>query len=153
MKKIIAFLNGIQSPIDFFYGSLVGAVGLLFGLGWFSVITIPACAILYAMGGDEKYQSGWRDVGCAAVNSVFLILATGNLLFLGAGLGVFGILTIGPGLPSTQPPDAGSPLGRICWALAKGKEWLANIYTHAFIYLAIWFTYFLVSVLRGWIWR
>jgi hypothetical protein len=153
MNKVIEFFKGIDSPIDFFYGSILGAIGLLFGLSWFFVLTVPACAILYAVGGDEKYQSGYRDVGCAAVNSIALILATGNLLFLGAGLAVFGVLTIGLGLPSTQPPDPGSPVGRLAWKLANGKERLANIYTHTFLYVSVWGIYFATSLLRGIIWH
>jgi hypothetical protein len=142
----------IDAKIDFFYGAIFGAIPLLLGAGWFSLITIPACSILYAMGGDDDWRSAWRDVGVAAVNSVCLILATGNLLFLGAGLAVYGLLTVGLGLPDhPERPNAdpGSLVGRFFWKLAKGKEWVANIYTHAAQYAAVWAVYFTASILRG----
>jgi hypothetical protein len=142
----------IDAKIDFFYGAVIGSIPFLFGVGWFFIITVPACAVLFAMGGDDDYRSVWRDVGCAVVNSVCLILATGNLLFLGAAVAVYGLLTVGLGLPSTQPPDAGSPVGRIAWKLANGVEWLANVYTHAFLFGSIWAVYFVTSLLRGIIW-
>lgn len=152
MKHFFDLLDTIDANIDFFYGALFGALALLFGGGWFSLITVPACSVLYAMGGDDDWQSAWRDVGCSAVMSLCLVLATGNLLFLGAGVATFGLFTVGLGLPSTQPPDAGSPVGRIAWKLAKGQEWLANIYAHAFLYASGWAVYFTASVLRGLIW-
>lgn len=151
--NVLNFLGGIESKIDFFYGSLFALIGLLFGAGWFTVLTVPACAVLYAMGGDRKYASVWRDLGCSAVMSIALILATGNLLFLGAGLATFGLFTVGLGLPSTQPYDEGSPVGRIAWALSNKTEWLANIYTHAFLYASAWGVYFAASILRGIIWH
>ena len=152
MDKFLAIFKKIEARIDFFYGALFGAIGLFFGLGWFSLAAIPACALLYAMGGDDDFASGWRDVGCSAVMSLCLILATGNLLFLGAGLATFGLFTVGLGLPSTQPPDAGSPVGRIAWRLAKGDEGLANTYTHLFLYASAWAVYFVTSIARGIIW-
>jgi hypothetical protein len=158
----------IDARIDFFYGALVGAVPLCFGAGWFALITIPLCSIFYAMGGDDDWSSAWRDVGCAAVNSIGLILATGNLLFFGAALAVYGLLTVGLGLPSINPPDAGSIVGRFFWRLAEKHikpnfsdeaevtrfriEERANIYTHIFQFGSIWLIYFVVSILRGLIW-
>ena len=142
----------IDATVDFLYGAILGAIALLFGAGWFGLVTIPACAILYAMGGDNDWKSVWRDFGCAAVNSICLILATGNLLFLGAGIAVYGLLTVGLGLPSTQPADPGSPVGQIAWRLAKGKQWLANLYTHLFFYASTWAVYFAMSVSRGILW-
>ena len=152
MDKLVALFNKIDARIDFFYGALYGGIGLFFGLGWFSLITIPLCALLYAMGGDDDFQSAWRDVGCSAVASICLVLATGNLLFIGAGIATFGLLTVGLGLPSTQPADDGSILGRFFWAVSGAKEWLANIYTHAFLYTATWLIYFVVSIARGILW-
>lgn len=153
MNKLIAALGKIEARIDFFYGGLFGLIPLLFGAGWFALITVPACAILYAMGGDDNFRSAWRDVGCSAVNSLCLILSTGNLLFLGAGLAVFGLLTVGLGLPDPKPEgDKGSPVGRIAWALAGRREWLANIYTHGFMYGSAWAIYFAASILRGILW-
>ena len=43
MDKFIAIFKKIEARIDFFYGALFGAVGLFFGLGWFSLAAIPAC--------------------------------------------------------------------------------------------------------------
>lgn len=149
---LVDILKKIEAHIDFFYGALFGAIPFLFGAGWFTLSAIPVCAVLYAMGGDNDFRSAWRDVGCSLTNAVALILGTGNLLFLGAGLATFGLLTVGLGLPSTQPPDAGSPVGRLAWKLAKGKEWLANVYTHAFLYGTTWGVYFAASVLRGILW-
>lgn len=146
---LVDVYESIDSKIDFLYGALFAALGLLFGLGTFALLAIPACAVLFAMGGDNNWRSGWRDIGCAAVMALLMILATGNLLFLGAGVAVFGLLTVGLGLPSTQPKDPGSVIGRIAWRLAKKREWLANLYTHAFLYAATWGVYLAVSILRG----
>ena len=152
MHNIIDTFKRIEARVDFFYGALFGAVPFCFGAGWWVLITVPICAFLYAIGGDDDYRSAWRDVGCSAVNSTCLILATGNLLFVGAGLATFGLLTVGLGLPSTNPPDAGSPVGRVAWKLAKQKEWLANIYTRVFLYSALWLIYFVCSIARGILW-
>ena len=152
MNKLVELFKKIDAKIDFFYGAIFGLIPLLFGAGWFCVLTVPVCGVLFAMGGDNDYQSGYRDIGCSVANALLLILATGNLLFLGAGLATFGLLTVGLGLPSTQPVDDGSPVGQIAMRLARGKEWLANIYTHAFLYVSTWAVYFIVSILRGILW-
>lgn len=149
----------IEAKIDFLYGAIFGSIPLLFGAGWFGLITVPACALLYAMGGDNDWRSVWRDVGCSAVNAIGLILATGNLLFLGAGVATYGLLTVGLGLPSIQPPDTGSPVGRLAWKLAQrvahtveDVELVANFYTHLFLYVTTWLVYMAASVLRGVLW-
>lgn len=150
--KILDSLKKIDAKIDFFYGALFGAIALFFAPWLWAVLTIPACSVLYALGGDDNYASVWRDLGCALVMSVVLILATGNLLFLGAGVAIFGLLTIGLGLPDPPDrpdPDEGSLIGRIAWALAGRTEWIANIYTHAFLYASAWAIYFTASILRG----
>lgn len=101
------------------YGLLsIFAIGL-WGL-WAAWIT----AGLWAAGGAGLYETkAWRRVGCP----LLICSAFFPLHHLGAAVSFvlqFGAFSIGYGVPSAQPPDAGSWLGRtfgdrafIIWAL------------------------------------
>lgn len=49
----------------------------------------------------------------------------------------FGVLSIGYGIPTTQPVDEGSWLGRICFGWANGSEKLADLYCRGIIYILL----------------
>lgn len=106
----------------------------LFLLGW--VISWPisiACGFLYAMGGAENSWKGYRriiiplliGIGCYWLTHVKLVALSSLLMF--------GTLSIGYGIPSTQPYDEGSWLGKIFYKLFDGEETLAKWATHGTI--------------------
>lgn len=114
-------------------------VGGLFGLsfswvfGWWVIPIAGATALLWAIGG--KYGHGWRVwcVPLVVIIANFLIHSHTwwQLFAYPAGCGV---LSIGYGIPSYQPPDAGSALGRFWWRITKQNTFLTNFLTRATIY-------------------
>ncbi len=90
-------------------GGMVGAA-FCYILGWWSLLTIPACAVLWWLGGADGFSKGWRRVGVPIVLALFLSIALRSFWPVLGGCIMFPVLTIGYGLPSYG--DAGSPLGR-----------------------------------------
>ena len=58
-------------------------------------------------------SNAWRRVGCPLVMALAFLGLHGHLLAVAISGGLqYGAMSIGYGTPSTQPPDAGSWLGR-----------------------------------------
>lgn len=118
-------------------GAVFGAVPAIW-IHWWALATVPACAFLWAWTG-AGHGAVWRKVlmptlVCGAIFAV----RNHWQVFIGLPFMV-GALSLGYGIPSTQPPDAGSPLGRFWWARTKGtteKEHQdkAELFTRATIY-------------------
>ena len=98
-----------------------------------ALLAIPACAFLWALSGSEsKYNYKlWRRLGVPLV----WVIGIFNYYALAAVPIAFGFLSMGYGLPSTQPPDEGSGLGRFFWNLTGGNVLFSNILTRGVIYL------------------
>ena len=114
---------------------IIGAVfGLSFVLvfGWLVVPVSAATSFLWALGG--RYGGGIRRWGVPAVVVAvsFYLTHAGNVL-VSYPLGV-AVLSIGYGIPSTQPPDSGSALGSFWY---KIKPELADLLTRGTIYLLL----------------
>ena len=102
-------------------------------LGWWVVLIAPITAFLWALGGASGYTAAWRRIGVSLVLGIVLSISSKNLWCLLSILPAFGFLCLGYGIPSTQPPDDGSVLGRFFWKLTGGKEWLTNLLTRGLI--------------------
>ena len=95
-------------------------VGLRLGL--FAAI---GCAILWSVGGSGKGRA-FRFLGVPAVALVAIgVFDRSNVAAVLAGL----VLAQGYGIPSTQPKDEGSLLGRFFYNLAGTHERRATLYT------------------------
>ena len=148
MNRLREYLQRLD-PIDFAWGGAFCAlVTLASGFGLSDLVVVLVGSLLWAVGGAPHFGKAWRRVGCPALVGLSFIIKTGSWLGVPAALATFGVLTLGYGLPSTQPPDEGSMLGRIAWKLAKGNENLATLYARGTIYAAAWLCFFVASVLK-----
>lgn len=133
-------------------------LGAAFGFSFvFYITVIPAvilglvCAALWAVGGSGAGRA-WRFVGVpvAALAALFVMRVPIQLLHALASTGVaLGVLTMGYGIPSTQPPDAGSTLGRFFYKLAGGNERAANFLTRGFLALLLGLAYIPLAWIIG----
>lgn len=103
-------LNKTEVLVGFAHGAWAMA---LIGL-WWGLALGAGTAALFALGGAG--QKLYRRIGVPAAVAALLVFGTGKWLMIVAGLSGFAVLSIGYGLPSTQPPDAGSWLGRYVFA-------------------------------------
>lgn len=116
---------------------LIGAiVGLCF-IPIIGLVALPmalATAILWNLGGADGFSKAYRRMGVPLVTCITVAVVKQSLTPLISLLPVWGVLSIGYGIPSTQPPDAGSWLGREALMLAKGHEKRADLYCRGVIY-------------------
>jgi hypothetical protein len=113
----------------------IGAVfGLtfVFNFGWLVIPVLVATSLLWALGG--RYGGSIRRYGCSGVVvAVAFLLSHSWWVFLSLPLGV-AVLSIGYGIPSTQPPDEGSALGKFWF---KINPEVANVMTRLTIYVLL----------------
>lgn len=129
MKKMLL-------PIDLLLGAIQGLFTIPW-LGWFCVIPMILCSLLWAIGG--QYGHAWRVYGiplvlCSSVlwfhmNQPLLVYLPYPFMAL--------ILSLGYGLPSTQPYDKGSSLGRFWIQITEDNEFSATIYARGTIILGV----------------
>lgn len=98
-----------------------------------AIAAVPICAFLWALTGSEsKYNwKLWRRLGVPLIWAICIW----KWQALVAVPAAFGFMSLGYGLPSTQPPDEGSALGRFFWKLTGGNELVSNICTRGTIYI------------------
>ena len=135
------------------------ALGAAFGasLGFFvgpimGVAAALGCAFLWALGGAENSKKAWRRLGVPLVALDVFILAHVPIKFplvLASTGAAFGVLTIGYGIPSTQPPDAGSWLGRFFYKLAGSREVPAALLTRGTLALLLALAYLPLAWVNG----
>lgn len=104
---------------------IMGALGLL---------ALIICPLLWALSGMHGQDKIWRRLGVPVVWALAILAHCHNWYVLLAIPMSFGALCIGYGIPSTQPPDEGSWLGRFYYNLCKKNEQWANILTRGTIY-------------------
>jgi hypothetical protein len=97
--------------------------GVIVGLAHCPVYIIVGagvlCGFMWAIGG-----SGYKWLRRFGVPTVLgtLLVAYGNACGWITGILLIPILSIGYGVPSVQPPDEGSVLGRWAWKLVNGDH-------------------------------
>lgn len=118
--------------------------GFIFGICFMPVIglwaVLLACctSILWALGGMK--EKSWRRWGVPLVTASFISLLNSTLVIWASVPVVWGILSIGYGIPSDNPPDEGSALGRF-WYLLISDEFWATFLTRGTIYILLASTY------------
>jgi len=117
---------------EILYGAAFGGSMVYWTLG-LAFLTMPICGVLWALSGMDESTKLWRRLGCPAVQAFALYLVTKSIWVIGAIPIGYGILSIGYGVPSTQPPDAGSALGRFFYEKTNGNSLLANLGVRGFI--------------------
>lgn len=117
------------------------AIGGIFGGAWayftgaWTFLLIPACAVLWALGGSENKL--YRRIGVAGVSYALVTAVTHQpWAGLASGLAVFGVLSLGYGIPTAQPKDEGSVLGRF-WHRLLRNEALSQAATRATVGLLL----------------
>lgn len=99
-----------------------GAYALCFAYftKWWTLLAIPLSAVLGAAGGAQGISKIVRRLGCPLVVLGLAAIAQHSLIPLISVLPVFGVLSIGYGIPSFNGAggtcdDEGSTLGRFVW--------------------------------------
>ena len=123
-------------------------------IGIYCLWTACLGGVLGMIGGSWKKSV--RRFGCPIILycSIGVSTHTPVIGWQGAIIGLLGglsaiLLSIGYGLPSTQPPDEGSALGRFYWNLTTSNQMLSNIATRLTIYTALLIPWVIVKVLYG----
>lgn len=118
-------------------------IGLIFGLcfipslEWYALLLAPVTSFLWALGGSEDGLKIYRRLGVPLVTSLLCVIVQHSWWpALSIPMG-FAVLSLGYGIPTIQPVDAGSWLGQICFSLAKHDEELAELYCRSIIYILL----------------
>jgi hypothetical protein len=143
-------------------GFVVGALSA-FRIGWLAIVPAVASAYLWAAGGAKGEDGGnkaYRRIGVPLVWVGVVAAITHDQWTLPAWLPAFGVLSMGYGIPTTQPYDAGSYLGRFFYYRTKKHyedkgttvtqvylEQTATFWTRATIYLLLAVSLFLVPAM------
>lgn len=100
---------------------------------WAALIVIPAASYLYALSGCKGRDKIWRRIWMPGICGLACAI---NLAHWPAILGAipgYGLMTLGYGLPSTQPPDEGSWIGQKIYKYITTDETLATWIMHGSI--------------------
>lgn len=131
VKKFLKTLNKAELIVGAVYGL---ALSLLIGPA--ALLLAPVTAVLWATGG-AGYGKAWRRIGVPLTTAVFLHTPA----YLAAYAVVFGLLTIGYGIPDVNDP-VGSTLGRFFHKLFKGRapyvDWATRGTIYAGMAAAFW---------------
>jgi len=134
--------------------------GAVFGLsmfpwtGWLAIPIAINCSLLWAWGGAPGQKKIWRRGGCVIIQTAAVFVSTANPWAYAAIIPAFVFLSLGYGIPSQFPEDAGSTLGAFYYKLVRrisGCPWhykspcraelYANILTRGTIMLGLWLSF------------
>jgi hypothetical protein len=93
------------------------------------------CAYLWALSGMPDSDKIWRRLVVPTLWALCICYHMDSWKCLFAIPISFGFLSMGYGIPATQPPDDGSWLGKFYFKLFKQNEWWANLFTRGTIYV------------------
>ena len=116
------------------------AIGFVYGLftipfaGLWAIPLAILSGIFWELGGTHGHSI--RVFGCTAVLYLPAIVKVGLVGLIPAVIGAI-VLSCGYGIPSENPPDEGSALGRFWFKVCAGNEWLTNLLTRGTIYLGL----------------
>lgn len=114
-------------------GAIVGASSAI-KIGLWAIPTSVVTSLLWAMGGATGGNKLYRRLGVPTIIGVVVGIVCHSWTPLLSIPPAFGVLSIGYGIPTTQPVDEGSWLGRLCFKWSKQNEKLAEIYCRTIIY-------------------
>ena len=115
---------------------ILGAVYALIFTYWLGIMVIPIAilsSLFWAISGSSwKFNPKLlRRLGCPLLVSVTICIRYNTFIPLISVPFAFCVLSLGYGIPSTQPPDEGSTLGKFWF---KISEKYANLLTRSTIY-------------------
>lgn len=140
-------LNKTEVIVGFAHGAWAM---VMIGL-WWGLALGAGTAVLFALGGAG--QKLYRRIGVPAAVTALLVFSTGKCMMLLAGAAGFEVLSLGYGLPSTQPPDAGSWLGQYVFAKLNltphnaKDELLANLIIRGGLFIAFVLPYVVANAI------
>lgn len=126
--------------LELLIGAIFGAVPAIW-IHWWALVTIPACSFLWAWTG-AGHGAIWRKVLAPSIACLAIFAVRHHWqVFIGLPFMML-VLSLGYGIPSTQPLDAGSPLGRFWWGRTSGStekehQNKAELFTRLTIYVLL----------------
>ena len=125
-------LNREELIYGFCYVSL-----FLYWIGYWAIPFALLSSFLWALSGSEYKINHklFRRLGCPLCIAIPLVITTGKWIVLLGVAPAFGALTLGYGIPSLNPPDEGSLLGRF-YNKITGDEFMTNILTRGTIIIS-----------------
>ncbi len=118
-------------------------IGFIVGICFMPIIGLVAMpmalatAVLWNLGGADGFSKAYRRIGVPVVCCVVVAIVKQSYIPLLSIVPAWGVLSIGYGIPSTQPKDEGSWLGRLAYKLSEGNESLADLYCRGLIYILL----------------
>jgi hypothetical protein len=120
---------------DYILGALYG-LGFIFLVGAWCIPILVLTSLLWGLGG--KYGHAIRVFGIPIASyGIVWLLRSHSILALVSGALTGAVFSLGYGIPTTQPPDEGSGLGRFFYNLFNKNNFLANLFTRGTIYLLL----------------
>lgn len=137
---------GVLNVEEMLYGFGFGLMGVLL-IGWWAIPVAILSAFGWALGGAPNQPAAWRRVGCPLILvGVTALITQVSPWFLATILPMFGILSMGYGVPTEAPGrpdnDEGSALGRFFWRLTDKNEFLTGVYVRTLIMSLLAINYF-----------
>lgn len=120
---------------EFVIGMAFGIL-MTFVIGPWSILLAQFTGLLWALGG-AGYGRAFRFFGVPLLTFFFTIFHSQFYACIISSLICGATLSVGYGIPSTQPPDNGSTLGRFWYKVFKSNENLTNLFTRGTIYITI----------------
>lgn len=104
--------------LELVIGAVFGFVPIIW-IRWGVILTVPACAFLWAWSG-AGHGNFWRRMVMPGIVVASIFMARQHWQVLISWPIMWGVLSIGYGIPSTMPQDPGSWLGRFWWNRTEG---------------------------------
>jgi hypothetical protein len=129
---------------DILLGCILGALTFPI-IGLWSLVSVVACAYFWWKGGRKG--NSWQVYGCTVSCYLPMFLVSQNWMVLIPAIPTGVLLSMGYGIPSTQPPDKGSTLGRFFYKYFDEDEKKANFFTRGTIYAGLVICFIVAYVL------
>jgi hypothetical protein len=104
-------------------------------VGWWAIVSALASSFFWWKGG--RSGNSWQVYGCSVSTFLPITLLTQQAVVIIPCVISGLLMSVGYGIPSTQPHDEGSTLGRFWWKITNQNEKLTNILTRGTIYLGL----------------
>ena len=125
---------------EFWLGVAFSAAFFWFQGPWFLLAAVCA-GYCWARGGAKDQRKAWRRLGAPFFACLGIFMQSGGWITFIPVIPAFIVLSMGYGIPSTQPEDDGSWLGRFWYKILDGEAQNANMATRQTIAALLWLSF------------